>query len=72
MKNQSNVSRPNSIHNNSTSESKDNELFKILKGEFRRLLLQMIRDLKENSNKQINDIKKAIQDIEILKIINLK
>jgi hypothetical protein len=56
MKNQSNVSRPNSIHNNSTSESKDNELFKILKGEFRRLLLQMIRDLKENSNKQINEV----------------
>jgi hypothetical protein len=28
------------------------------------LLLKMIKDLKENSNKQINEIRKLIQDLE--------
>jgi hypothetical protein len=51
MKNQGNVSPPNSHQNNSTSEFKDNELAKISGRELRSLLLKMISDLKEDSNK---------------------
>jgi hypothetical protein len=32
--------------------------------EFRSLLLKMISDLKEDSNKQINVIRKSIQDLD--------
>jgi hypothetical protein len=60
--NQSNVSPLNSHHNNSTSESKDNELAEISEKEFRSLLLKIISDLKENSHKQINEVRKSIQD----------
>jgi hypothetical protein len=56
MKNQYNVSPPNSHQNNSTSESNDNELSKVSERESRNQLLKMIRDLKEDSNKQINEI----------------
>jgi hypothetical protein len=42
MKNQGKVSPPNSLHNNSTSESKDNELAEISEREFRSPLLKMI------------------------------
>jgi hypothetical protein len=45
MKNQGNVSSSNSHCNNSTSVSKVNELAKMLKKEFRGLLLKMIREL---------------------------
>jgi hypothetical protein len=41
-----------------TTESKDNELAKMSEREFRRLLLKMITDLKEDSNKQINEVRK--------------
>jgi hypothetical protein len=62
MKNQGNVSLPNSNHNNSTSEFKDNKLFKMSEGEFRSLMLKMIKDFKEDSNKQINEneVRKSI------------
>jgi hypothetical protein len=52
MKSQSNVSPPKP-HNNLKTEFKDNET------EFRSLLLKMIRDLKENSNKQLNKVRKS-------------
>jgi hypothetical protein len=55
---------PNSHHKNSTSELKYNELVNILEQEFRSLLLKMIRDLKEDSNKQLNKVRKSIQDID--------
>jgi hypothetical protein len=32
--------------------------------EFRNLLLKMIRDLKEHSSKQINEVRKLIQDLD--------
>jgi hypothetical protein len=48
MKNQGNVLSPNSHHNNSTSESKDNELAKMSDKGFRSLLSKMIRNLKED------------------------
>jgi uncharacterized protein Yka (UPF0111/DUF47 family) len=32
--------------------------------EFKSLLLKMINDLKEDSNEQINEIRKSIQDLE--------
>jgi hypothetical protein len=63
MKKQVNVLPPNSYHN-SISEFKDNELAEMLVTEFRTLLLKMIRDLKEDSNKQINKVKKPIQDLD--------
>jgi hypothetical protein len=47
MKNQGNVSPPNSHCNYSTSEFKDNELAEMLERKFRSLLLKMTRDLKE-------------------------
>jgi hypothetical protein len=50
MKNQGNVSPPNS-HHNSTSEPKDKELAEISEKDFRSLLLKMIRDLKQDSNR---------------------
>jgi hypothetical protein len=62
MKNQGNVSPPNSNLNNSTSEFKENELAKILENEFRSPLLKMIEHLKEDSNKQIHEVRKSIQD----------
>jgi hypothetical protein len=50
MKSQDNVSPPNS-HHNSTSEPKDKELAEISEKDFRSLLLKMIRDLKQDSNR---------------------
>jgi hypothetical protein len=44
-------------HHNSTSESKGSELSKMSERECRNLLLKMIRDLKEHSNKQINEVR---------------
>jgi hypothetical protein len=49
-------------HNNSTIESKDNELAEMSEKEIRRLLLKMISDTKDESNKQINEVGKSIQD----------
>jgi predicted acyl esterase len=63
MKNQSNVSPPYSHKNSSISEPKDNELAKRLRGQFRSLLLKMIRDLKEYKNKYKNEVRKSIQDL---------
>jgi hypothetical protein len=51
MKNQGNLSLPNFHHNNSTSESKVKKLTEMSEKQFRRLLLKMIRDLKEDSKK---------------------
>jgi septal ring factor EnvC (AmiA/AmiB activator) len=62
MKNQGNASHPNFHQNNSTFESKDNELAQILEKEFRSLLIKIIKDLKEDSNKQINKVMKSIQE----------
>jgi ribosome biogenesis protein Nip4 len=64
MKNQGKVSPPISHQNNSTSESKDNELAKMSEREFRSLQLKMIRDFKEDSNKQKNEVRKSIQDLD--------
>jgi peptidoglycan hydrolase CwlO-like protein len=64
VKNPGNVSPPNSHHSNSTSESKDGELANKLEREFRSLLLKMISDLKEDSNKQISEIRKSIQNLD--------
>jgi hypothetical protein len=49
-------------YNNSTTESKDNELAEMSEKEIRRLLLKMISDTKDESNKQINEVGKSIQD----------
>jgi hypothetical protein len=49
MKNQGSVS-PSKSHHSST-KSKDNELADMSDGEIKSLLLKMINDLKENSNK---------------------
>jgi hypothetical protein len=59
MKNQGNVSPPKSQHSNPTSESKGNELAKMSQREFRSLLLKIINDFKEDSNKQINEVRKS-------------
>jgi esterase/lipase len=63
MKNQGNFSPPKS-HNNSIIESKDNKLVQMCDREFRHLLLNMINNLKEYSNKKINDVRKSIQDLD--------
>jgi DNA-binding ferritin-like protein len=49
--------------NNSTTESKENELVEKSDRDFRSQLLKMISDLKEDSNKQINEVRKSIQDL---------
>jgi hypothetical protein len=64
MKNQGNISPPNSHHNNSTSESKDNELAEMLERKFRCLLLKVIRDLKEDSNKHTDEVGKSTQNLD--------
>jgi hypothetical protein len=64
MKHHGNVLPTNSHQNNSTSKSKDNELVKMSEKEFRSLPLKMIRDLKEDTNIQINDVRKLIQDLD--------
>jgi predicted patatin/cPLA2 family phospholipase len=69
MKNQGNVSSLNFYHNNSISESKDTELNEMLERVFRSILLKMIRDFKEDSNKQINKVRKSIPDLE--KTVNI-
>jgi hypothetical protein len=61
MKNQGNVSLPPSHHSNSTSESKDNDLVEMSERQFRSLLL-LIYFLKEETNKQINEVRKSIQN----------
>jgi hypothetical protein len=53
MKKTGNVLPPNFHHNNLTSESKDNVFAEEVERELRCLLLKMISDLKEDSNKQI-------------------
>jgi polyhydroxyalkanoate synthesis regulator phasin len=64
MKNQGNIFPPNSFHNNSTSESRNNESVEISDREFRSLLLKIISDLNEDRNKQISEVKKSIQDLD--------
>jgi hypothetical protein len=51
------------FQHNSTSESKDNELTNMLEKGLVYLLLIMIRDLKEDSYKQIIEVSKSIQDL---------
>jgi hypothetical protein len=46
-------------YNNSTTESKDNELTDMSEKEFRNLLLKMINDLKKDSNEQINKVRRS-------------
>jgi hypothetical protein len=58
MKSQGHVSSANSYHNNSTFEFKDNELAKMSEREFRSLLLKIIRDIKDDSNKQAYEVRK--------------
>jgi hypothetical protein len=53
VKSQSNVSSQICHHNNSTNESKDNELTESSEKEIRSSLLKIISDFKEDSNKQI-------------------
>jgi hypothetical protein len=60
MKNQGDVSSPNPY--NSTTESKENELAKISDREFRNLLLKMINDLKDDTNKQINELENSFKN----------
>jgi hypothetical protein len=62
MKNQGNISPPNSHHNNSTSESKDNELVKMSEREFRSQLLKMFIYLFEINEQimKINEVRKSI------------
>jgi hypothetical protein len=62
MKKQGSVFLPKSP-NNSTAKSKDNEMAEIdrIDREFRGL--QMIKDLKEDSNNQINEVRKSTQHL---------
>jgi aromatic ring-opening dioxygenase catalytic subunit (LigB family) len=53
VKYHANISSGKSHHNKSTFKSKDNELAEISEKEFRIILLKMINDLKEDSNKHI-------------------
>jgi hypothetical protein len=43
----------------------------MIERKFRSLLLKMILDLKEDSNKQINEVRKSIQDID-MKVSNME
>jgi hypothetical protein len=52
------------IHNSSIAKSKDTEIGEIPDNEFKSLVAKMIHDIKEDSNKQMNEIKKSIQDLE--------
>jgi hypothetical protein len=58
-KNQGNVTLQKSPQQLET-ESKDNELAEMFEREFRSLMLKMISDLKEDSNKQKNKVNKSI------------
>jgi hypothetical protein len=60
MKNQDSISSSKS--DNSMIESKDNELIELSDREFRSLLLKIINDFKNGSNKQINKVRTTIQD----------
>jgi chaperonin cofactor prefoldin len=51
-------------HNNSIVESKDNSLAEVAEKEFRILLLKIMNGFKEDLNKQINKIRKSIQDLD--------
>jgi septal ring factor EnvC (AmiA/AmiB activator) len=64
MKSQGHISPLNSYDNNLTSGTKDNELVEMSERKFRCLLLKMFSDLKEDSNQQINKVKKSIQDLD--------
>jgi DNA-binding ferritin-like protein len=52
------------LQNPITTESKANKLTEISDKEFRSLLLKMINDLKEDSKKQINEVRKSSQDLD--------
>jgi hypothetical protein len=51
-------------HQNSTTESKDNELAEMSEREIRSLLLKMTHVLKEDSNKPKNEVRVSIRDLE--------
>jgi hypothetical protein len=51
-------------HNSSKTEPKDIEMVEMLGKELKNLLLKMIIDLKEDANKEMNEVKKSIQDLD--------
>jgi hypothetical protein len=54
---------PPKVHNSSKTESKDTEMVEMQNKEHKSILLKLINDLKEDSNKQIKEVKKSIQDL---------
>jgi hypothetical protein len=52
------------VNSASKTKSKDNQIVEILDKELKDLVLKMISDLKEDSNKQINEVRKSIQNLD--------
>jgi hypothetical protein len=59
MKKQSNMTPPK-VHNSSIAQSKDIKMLEMSNKEFKSLVSEMTNALKQNSNKQMNEIKKSI------------
>jgi hypothetical protein len=62
MKKQGNGTPPK-VYNSLITESKDTEMVKMPDKEFKSLVLKMTNDLKEDSSKQINEVRQSIQDM---------
>jgi Fe-S-cluster-containing dehydrogenase component len=62
-KNQGNMSPPK-VCNSSVTKSKDSEVVEMSPKALKSLIFKTINDIKEDTNKQINEVKNSIQDLD--------
>jgi flagellar biosynthesis regulator FlaF len=63
MRKQGNAT-PSKVHNSLITESKDIEMVEMPDRELKVLILKMINDLKEDSNKLMNELRRSTQDLD--------
>jgi hypothetical protein len=55
---------PLKVYNSLETESNSIKGNKVVDKELKQLILKMIREFKENTNKQLNELRKTIQDMK--------
>lgn len=55
---------PPKVYNSLVTDFKDIEMEEMPDKELKRMMLRMINKFKENTNKQLNEIRKMMQDME--------
>ena len=61
-KNQENTSLPKEYSKPPTTAPREIELKEVFNKEFRIIILQMLRKLQENTDKQFNDVRETVQE----------